>query len=100
MDCRKNHEDELKGIWQSWGEANKMGFRDKYGDAAQLLFVKPDDALLRVTRSTQDILEAERRFSGTLRYDQCLPAISSLNRVEASIQNQKFWKKLEEIRIK
>ncbi|TYJ39745.1 hypothetical protein E1A91_A04G090700v1 [Gossypium mustelinum] len=49
MDCRKNHEDELKGIWQSWDEANKMGFRDKYGDVAQLLFVKPDDALLRAT---------------------------------------------------
>ncbi|MBA0638301.1 hypothetical protein Godav_021981 [Gossypium davidsonii] len=26
MDCRRNHEDELKGIWQSWDEAKKMRF--------------------------------------------------------------------------
>ncbi|MBA0734227.1 hypothetical protein Gogos_018167 [Gossypium gossypioides] len=47
MDCRRNHEDELKGIWQSWDDAKKMHFQDKYGDVAQLLFVKPDDALLK-----------------------------------------------------
>ncbi|MBA0755763.1 hypothetical protein Gogos_021563 [Gossypium gossypioides] len=23
MDCRRNREDELKGIWQSWDEAKK-----------------------------------------------------------------------------
>ncbi|MBA0606379.1 hypothetical protein Godav_018852 [Gossypium davidsonii] len=28
-------------------EAKKMHFRDKYGNVAQLLFVKPDDALLK-----------------------------------------------------
>ncbi|MBA0763400.1 hypothetical protein Gotri_012844, partial [Gossypium trilobum] len=26
MDCRRNREDELKGIWQSWNEAKKMHF--------------------------------------------------------------------------
>ncbi|MBA0554121.1 hypothetical protein Golob_013246, partial [Gossypium lobatum] len=26
MDCRRNHKDELKGIWQSWNEAKKMRF--------------------------------------------------------------------------
>ncbi|MBA0878644.1 hypothetical protein Goshw_001713 [Gossypium schwendimanii] len=34
------------------------------------------------------------------RYDQCVPAIAILNRVEVSIQDLRFWKKLEEIRIK
>ncbi|KAK5842472.1 hypothetical protein PVK06_004835 [Gossypium arboreum] len=47
MDCRRNGEDELKGIWQSWDEAKKTSFRDKYGDVAQLLLVKLDDALLK-----------------------------------------------------
>ncbi|MBA0723303.1 hypothetical protein Golax_003890 [Gossypium laxum] len=47
MDCRRNREDELKGIWQSWDEAKKTRFQDKYGNVAQLLFVKPDDALLK-----------------------------------------------------
>ncbi|MBA0625128.1 hypothetical protein Godav_010366 [Gossypium davidsonii] len=47
MDCRRNREDELKGIWQSWDDAKKMHFRDKYGDVAQLLFVKLDNALLK-----------------------------------------------------
>nr|KJB65797.1 hypothetical protein B456_010G121200 [Gossypium raimondii] len=37
MDCRRNH------------EAKKTRFRDKYGDVAQLLCVKPDDALLKAT---------------------------------------------------
>ncbi|MBA0828311.1 hypothetical protein Goarm_012998 [Gossypium armourianum] len=23
MDCRRNHKDELKGIWKSWDEAKK-----------------------------------------------------------------------------
>ncbi|TYJ49651.1 hypothetical protein E1A91_A01G149400v1 [Gossypium mustelinum] len=49
MDCRRNRENELKGIWQSWEDAKKTHFWDKYGDAAQLLFVKPDDALLKAT---------------------------------------------------
>ncbi|MBA0570787.1 hypothetical protein Golob_004396, partial [Gossypium lobatum] len=26
MGCRRNREDELKGIWQSWDEAKKMHF--------------------------------------------------------------------------
>ncbi|MBA0750674.1 hypothetical protein Gogos_002074 [Gossypium gossypioides] len=33
-------------------------------------------------------------------YDQCVPAIAGLNRVKASVQDPRFWKKLEEIRIK
>ncbi|MBA0747913.1 hypothetical protein Gogos_004778 [Gossypium gossypioides] len=47
MDCRRNREDELKGIWQSWDEVKKMRFQDKYGDVAQLLFVKLHDSLLK-----------------------------------------------------
>ncbi|MBA0778223.1 hypothetical protein Gotri_006117 [Gossypium trilobum] len=47
MDCRRNRKDELRGIWQSWDIAKKTHFRDKYGNVAQLLFVKPDDALLK-----------------------------------------------------
>ncbi|MBA0844725.1 hypothetical protein Goarm_022245 [Gossypium armourianum] len=47
MDCRRNFGDELKGIWQSWDEAKKTCFWDKYGSVAQLLFVKPDDVLLK-----------------------------------------------------
>ncbi|MBA0750737.1 hypothetical protein Gogos_002127 [Gossypium gossypioides] len=47
MDYRRNFRDELKGIWQSWDEAKKTHFWDKYGDVAQLLFVKSDDALLK-----------------------------------------------------
>ncbi|MBA0839513.1 hypothetical protein Goarm_005227 [Gossypium armourianum] len=47
MDCRRNRKDELRGIWQSWDIAKKTHFQDKYGDVAQLLFVKPDDALLK-----------------------------------------------------
>ncbi|MBA0717538.1 hypothetical protein Golax_005346 [Gossypium laxum] len=42
-----NRKDELKGIWKSWDEAKKTHFSDKYGDVAQLLFVKLDDALLK-----------------------------------------------------
>ncbi|MBA0834095.1 hypothetical protein Goarm_006478 [Gossypium armourianum] len=42
-----NHKNELKGIWQSWDEAKKTHFSDKYGDVAQLLFIKLDDALLK-----------------------------------------------------
>ncbi|MBA0849493.1 hypothetical protein Goshw_016674 [Gossypium schwendimanii] len=30
-------------------------------------------------------------------YDQCIPAIASLNRMEALVQDLGFWKKLEEI---
>ncbi|MBA0730412.1 hypothetical protein Golax_020580 [Gossypium laxum] len=47
MDCKRNFEDELKGIWQSWDEAKKTRFWDKYGGVAQFLFVKPDDVLLK-----------------------------------------------------
>ncbi|MBA0838128.1 hypothetical protein Goarm_010223 [Gossypium armourianum] len=47
MDCRRNREDELKGIWQSWDDAKKTHFWDKYGDVAHLLFVKLDNALLK-----------------------------------------------------
>ncbi|MBA0866105.1 hypothetical protein Goshw_018001 [Gossypium schwendimanii] len=47
MDCRRNREDKLKGIWQSWDDAKKSHFRDKYGDVAQLLFLKLDNALLK-----------------------------------------------------
>ncbi|MBA0845721.1 hypothetical protein Goarm_023038 [Gossypium armourianum] len=47
MECRMNHKDDLKGIWKSWDDAKKMHFQDKYGDVTQLLFVKPDDALLK-----------------------------------------------------
>ncbi|TYH21869.1 hypothetical protein ES288_A04G080400v1 [Gossypium darwinii] len=47
MDYRRNREDELKGIWQSWDKAKKTCFWDKHSDVAQLLFVKLDDALLK-----------------------------------------------------
>ncbi|MBA0736715.1 hypothetical protein Gogos_010228 [Gossypium gossypioides] len=47
MECRRNRVGELKGIWQSWDEAKKTRFQDKFGDVAQLLFNKPDDALLK-----------------------------------------------------
>ncbi|PPE01749.1 hypothetical protein GOBAR_DD01229 [Gossypium barbadense] len=33
-------------------------------------------------------------------YDQCVPPTASLNRVEASVWDLGFWKKLEEIQIK
>ncbi|MBA0853470.1 hypothetical protein Goshw_018064 [Gossypium schwendimanii] len=48
MDCRRNCEDDLKEIWQSWDEAKKTRFRDKYYD-----------------RSAQDIFDVER-FRGPL----------------------------------
>ncbi|MBA0766948.1 hypothetical protein Gotri_015934, partial [Gossypium trilobum] len=48
LDCRRNREDAFKGIWKSWDEAKKTHFQDKYGNVAQFLFVKPDDALLKV----------------------------------------------------
>ncbi|MBA0683523.1 hypothetical protein Goari_025176 [Gossypium aridum] len=64
LDCRRNHEDVFKGIWKSWDKAKKTHFQDKYGNVAQFLFVKPDDALLK--RSAQDILKVKRRFPGTL----------------------------------
>ncbi|MBA0846068.1 hypothetical protein Goarm_023217 [Gossypium armourianum] len=99
MDCRRNRKDELKGIWQSWDKAKKTHFWEKYGDVAQLLFVKPDDAMLKAMvhfwdptyrcftfnevdmvptideystllyydfRDPLKILEAKRRFLGTL----------------------------------
>ncbi|MBA0756361.1 hypothetical protein Gogos_021282 [Gossypium gossypioides] len=44
MNCRRNRDDEL---WKSWDEAKKTHFQDKYGDVAQLLFVKPNNALLK-----------------------------------------------------
>ncbi|MFQ6668010.1 hypothetical protein Gotur_033825 [Gossypium turneri] len=47
MDCKRNREDKLKRIWQSWDKAKKMHIRDKYSDVAHLLFVKADDALLK-----------------------------------------------------
>ncbi|MBA0577067.1 hypothetical protein Golob_027761 [Gossypium lobatum] len=47
MDCRRNSKDKLKGIWKSWDDAKKTHFQNKYGDVAQLLFVKADDALLK-----------------------------------------------------
>ncbi|MBA0553937.1 hypothetical protein Golob_013076 [Gossypium lobatum] len=47
MDYRRNQVDELKGICQSWDEAKKTLFRDKFGDVAQHLFIKLDDALLK-----------------------------------------------------
>ncbi|MBA0626727.1 hypothetical protein Godav_004339, partial [Gossypium davidsonii] len=31
------------------------------------------------------------------KYDQCVPATAGLNRVEVSVQDPRFWKKLEEI---
>ncbi|MBA0756360.1 hypothetical protein Gogos_021282 [Gossypium gossypioides] len=40
----RNRDDEL---WKSWDEAKKTHFQDKYGDVAQLLFVKPNNALLK-----------------------------------------------------
>ncbi|MBA0638003.1 hypothetical protein Godav_028936 [Gossypium davidsonii] len=48
LDCRRNHEDVFKGIWKSWDEAKKTHFQDKYGNVAQFLFVKSDDALLKI----------------------------------------------------
>ncbi|KAK5811874.1 hypothetical protein PVK06_027255 [Gossypium arboreum] len=47
MDYLRNHKDELKGIWQSRDEVKKTCFWEKYGNVAQLLFVKLDDALLK-----------------------------------------------------
>ncbi|MBA0755789.1 hypothetical protein Gogos_019980 [Gossypium gossypioides] len=46
MDCRRNREYELKGIWQSWDDVKKTHFLDKYGNVTQLLFVKLDNSLL------------------------------------------------------
>ncbi|KAH1031334.1 hypothetical protein J1N35_043508 [Gossypium stocksii] len=34
MDYRRNREDKLKGIWESWDDAKKTHFRDKYGIVA------------------------------------------------------------------
>ncbi|MBA0753913.1 hypothetical protein Gogos_019804 [Gossypium gossypioides] len=34
IDCRRNQEDELNGIWQSWDEVKKTCFRDNYGPLA------------------------------------------------------------------
>ncbi|MBA0712542.1 hypothetical protein Golax_011641, partial [Gossypium laxum] len=48
LDCRRNRKDVFKGIWKSWDKAKKTHFQDKYGNVAQFLFVKPDDALLKV----------------------------------------------------
>ncbi|MFQ6622457.1 hypothetical protein Gotur_002304 [Gossypium turneri] len=47
INCRRNLEDNLNGIWQSWDKVKKTRFRDKYGGVAQLLFVKQDNALLK-----------------------------------------------------
>ncbi|MBA0729241.1 hypothetical protein Golax_026013 [Gossypium laxum] len=52
MDCRRNREDKLKGIWQSWDDARKTHFWDKYGDVAQILFVKLDNALLKAMKDS------------------------------------------------
>ncbi|MBA0755674.1 hypothetical protein Gogos_021038 [Gossypium gossypioides] len=43
----RNREDELKEIWKSWDAAKKTHFQDKYGDVAHLMFIKPNDALLK-----------------------------------------------------
>ncbi|MBA0858030.1 hypothetical protein Goshw_020477 [Gossypium schwendimanii] len=81
MDCRMNYKDELKGIWQSWDEAKKILFRDKYGDIAQLLFVKLDDALLKAmvrfwdptyrcfTLNEVDMVPTIEEYSTLLYYD-------------------------------
>ncbi|TYI46438.1 hypothetical protein E1A91_D13G107300v1 [Gossypium mustelinum] len=81
MDCRRNSEDELKGIWQSWDEAKKTRFQEKYGDVAQLLFVKLQDALLKAmvcfgdptyrcfTFNEVDIVLTIKEYSTLLLYD-------------------------------
>ncbi|MBA0756095.1 hypothetical protein Gogos_019875 [Gossypium gossypioides] len=81
MDCSWNREDELKGILQSWDEAKKTRFRDKHGDVAQLLFVKPDDALLKAmvriwdptyrffTFNEVDMVPTIEEYSTLLHYD-------------------------------
>ncbi|KAK5842827.1 hypothetical protein PVK06_005230 [Gossypium arboreum] len=69
MDCRRNIKDELKGIWQSWDEAKKTYFRDKYGNVAQLLFIKPYDALLKrkVPNDVAELTEKIRNLEMHLR---------------------------------
>ncbi|MBA0822402.1 hypothetical protein Goarm_019207, partial [Gossypium armourianum] len=81
MNCRRNREDELKGIWKSWDEAKKTRFWDKYGDVAQLLFVKPDNALLKAmvrfwdptyrcfTFNEVDMVSTIEEYSTLLHYD-------------------------------
>ncbi|MBA0867674.1 hypothetical protein Goshw_002756 [Gossypium schwendimanii] len=81
MDYRRNSEDELKGIWQSWDEAKKTRSHEKYGDVAQLFFVKPHDALLKAmvcfwdptyrcfTLNEVDIVLTIKEYSTLLLYD-------------------------------
>ncbi|MBA0747907.1 hypothetical protein Gogos_004778 [Gossypium gossypioides] len=61
MDCRRNREDELKGIWQSWDEVKKMRFQDKYGDVAQLLFLykRFRQVFVPSTKPIEEFLESE-----------------------------------------
>ncbi|TYG40591.1 hypothetical protein ES288_D12G105200v1 [Gossypium darwinii] len=83
MDYKKepNYKDELKGIWQSWDEAKKTHISEKYGDVAQLLFVKLDDALLKAmvhfwdptykcfTFNEVDMVPTIEEYSTLLHYD-------------------------------
>ncbi|MBA0755675.1 hypothetical protein Gogos_021038 [Gossypium gossypioides] len=81
MDCRRNREDELKEIWKSWDAAKKTHFQDKYGDVAHLMFIKPNDALLKAmvrfwdptyrcfTFNKVDIIPTIKEYSTFLHYD-------------------------------
>ncbi|MBA0734167.1 hypothetical protein Gogos_018110, partial [Gossypium gossypioides] len=61
MDCRRYREDELKRIWQSWGEAKKTCFWDKYGDVAQLLCLYKHfrQVFVPSTKPIEEFLESE-----------------------------------------
>ncbi|MBA0734356.1 hypothetical protein Gogos_018275 [Gossypium gossypioides] len=81
INCRRNRKDNLKGIWQSWDEAKKTRFRDKYGGVAQLLFIKLDNALLKAmvrfwdpayrcfTFNKMDMVPTIKEYSTLLHYD-------------------------------
>ncbi|MBA0696529.1 hypothetical protein Goari_003075 [Gossypium aridum] len=88
--CRRNREDELKGIWQSWDEAKKMHFRDKYGEVAQLLFVNLDDALLKARGCFWDPTHKIFMFNGWIWYQlsrNILP-FSTMNTVKVILKDK------------
>ncbi|MBA0747911.1 hypothetical protein Gogos_004778 [Gossypium gossypioides] len=72
MDCRRNREDELKGIWQSWDEVKKMRFQDKYGPLANLTGAPVDTVKVRLKDknghciSWSDIRDAMGKANGAL----------------------------------
>nr|KJB12256.1 hypothetical protein B456_002G055600 [Gossypium raimondii] len=47
-----------------------MHFRDKYGNVAQLLFVKPDDALMKAMKQNVNFRGSLTNLMGTCRYGE------------------------------